>query len=40
MSTAPYRSVPPGFTEAQWDIFDRDGIISIEDAIDLSLIHI
>jgi len=38
MSTAPYRIAPPGFSQAQWDIFDRDGIISIEEAIDLDAV--
>ena len=28
-----YRIVPPGFTSEQWDTFNEDGIIFIEDAI-------
>ena len=29
-----YRLAPPGFTAEQWEIFNRDGIIFIEDALD------
>ena len=32
--TATYRKAPPGFTREQWETFDRDGILIIEDAID------
>jgi len=31
--TETYRVAPPGFTEEQWETFDRDGIIFIENAI-------
>lgn len=33
MDAATYRIAPPGFTEAQWDVFNRDGILFVEDAI-------
>ncbi len=33
MSEQSYRVAPPGFTPAQWETFNKDGIIFIEDAI-------
>jgi hypothetical protein len=33
MSEENYRLAPPGFTPEQWEIFDRDGIIFLEDAL-------
>lgn len=28
-----YRKAPPGFTKAQWEQFDREGILVIENAL-------
>ncbi len=33
MTDPTYRTAPPGFTEDQWETFDRDGILFFEDAI-------
>lgn len=33
MSEENYRIAPPGFSEEQWETFNRDGIIFVEDAI-------
>jgi len=33
MSEDNYRIAPPGFSQAQWETFNRDGIIFVEDAL-------
>lgn len=33
MSTLTYRKAPPGFTKEQWEQFDREGILVIENAL-------
>ena len=30
---AQYLTAPPGFTRKQWETFERDGIIFLEDAL-------
>ena len=33
MSQTPYRVAPPGFMEEQWQTFEEEGIVVIEDAL-------
>ena len=38
MTDSPYRIAPPGFTDEQWETFERDGILFFEDALDTDAI--
>ncbi len=33
MSQTAYRVAPPGFVEEQWQTFEKEGIVVIEDAL-------
>lgn len=34
MTDSTYRIAPPGFTDDEWDTFNREGILFFEDALD------
>ena len=38
MTDSPYRIAPPGFTDEQWETFERDGILFFEDALEADAI--
>lgn len=38
MTDSPYRIAPSGFTDKQWETFERDGILFFEDALDTDTI--
>ena len=38
MTDSTYRIAPPGFTDDEWETFNREGILFFEDALDQAAI--